>query len=476
MSDTMKIWGKVIERTIREETTIGEEQFDFMPGKGSMDAMFALRQRKALHVLFISLEKAYDRVPFQEIWRSIRYNGVPEKYVGIVQDIYERAKTQVRNNIGLTETITVRFEHHQGSALSPFIFDLVNVLSESAREPAPRYMLFDDDIVLRNTNKERFEYKLESWRKTLEDRGIIISRSKTEYMYLPGTGNVTVEIDGNKLQTSNNFKYLGSTVSSDGNLDLEITCIVQAGWSNWGRLSCVLCDRNLSIGVKGEFYKCALRPVMLYGADTWATVKSWCKNMEVAEMNMLHWMCGVSRFEHIKNNFIRGIVQVTELTKKVQEGRLLWYGHIKRRNDNYVAYVSLPPPSLSEDPSRYRRLGSQKIPKVASLENTLLSPSSRHHRVWTSAATSTARQHQPRSPPENKSITTHSPSIMTPFQESGLPISDLVCRQQPRRSDIKEPDNHPRDYQSADLRQHTSRNSIPTQSHSKDTLYLIPHS
>ncbi|KAJ8873906.1 hypothetical protein PR048_024742 [Dryococelus australis] len=43
-----------------------------------------------------------------------------------------------------------------------------------------------------------------------------------------------------------------------------------------------------------------------------------------------------NKLDHIKNNFIRGAVKVTELTKKVQERRLLWYGHIKRRNDNYV--------------------------------------------------------------------------------------------------------------------------------------------
>jgi len=42
MSHTMKIWKRVIDVTLREEKSIGEEQFGFMPRKGTMDATFAL--------------------------------------------------------------------------------------------------------------------------------------------------------------------------------------------------------------------------------------------------------------------------------------------------------------------------------------------------------------------------------------------------------------------------------------------------
>ena len=54
-------------------------------------------------MVFIDLEKANDRVPRQEVWRCMRENGVPEKYVMIVQDIYVRrsenpGKKQWRNN------------------------------------------------------------------------------------------------------------------------------------------------------------------------------------------------------------------------------------------------------------------------------------------------------------------------------------------------------------------------------------------
>ena len=89
--------------------------------------MFAARKviekhremQKELHLVFIDLEKAYDRVPRQEVWRCLREQGVPEKYVRLVKDTYEDARTQVKTSIGLTGKITVRVGLHQGSPLSP---------------------------------------------------------------------------------------------------------------------------------------------------------------------------------------------------------------------------------------------------------------------------------------------------------------------------------------------------------------------
>ena len=69
ISHTIKIWERIIiDRRMWEETSIGEEQFGCMPGRGTTDAMFAARQvmenremQKELHMLCIDLEKAYDR-------------------------------------------------------------------------------------------------------------------------------------------------------------------------------------------------------------------------------------------------------------------------------------------------------------------------------------------------------------------------------------------------------------------------------
>ncbi|KAI5746584.1 hypothetical protein M8J77_005190 [Diaphorina citri] len=105
----MKMFKRTIDKRLRMETNISEEQFGFMPGRSTTDAIFALRQllekhlekEKSLSMVFIDLEKAYDRVPREEIWRCLREKGTPEKYVSIVRDMYERATTKIGSSVFL---------------------------------------------------------------------------------------------------------------------------------------------------------------------------------------------------------------------------------------------------------------------------------------------------------------------------------------------------------------------------------------
>ena len=75
---------------------------------------------------------------------------------------------------------------------------------------------------------------------------------------------------------------------------------------------------------------------MMYGAESWAVKKAQEKKLDVAEMMMLRWMSGVTKLDRIRNERIRGTTKVGEISKKVQESRLKWYGHVLRREDEYV--------------------------------------------------------------------------------------------------------------------------------------------
>ena len=60
----------------------------------------------------MDLENAYDRVPRQEVWRCMREKGVPEKYVMIVQDMYEGSRTRIKSSV----------QDPSGSRVTPRIF------------------------------------------------------------------------------------------------------------------------------------------------------------------------------------------------------------------------------------------------------------------------------------------------------------------------------------------------------------------
>ena len=53
-------------------------------------------------------------------------------------------------------------------------------------------------------------------------------------------------------------------------------------------------------------------------------------------MKMLRFAIGVRRKDKIRNKYIRSTVKVRRLGMKMREGRLRWYGHIMRRDQEYV--------------------------------------------------------------------------------------------------------------------------------------------
>ena len=136
-----------------------------------------------MHCVLIDLEKTYYRGPREELWKCLRLTKTSECYVRIIKDMYDRATTTVRSTAGLTEEFKVGVGFHQGSALSPFLFVIIiNKLTEDIRKKAPLDMLFADDIVLSGQNHRELEDDLEIWRNALEQRGLKVSRSKTEYL------------------------------------------------------------------------------------------------------------------------------------------------------------------------------------------------------------------------------------------------------------------------------------------------------
>ena len=75
---------------------------------------------------------------------------------------------------------------------------------------------------------------------------------------------------------------------------------------------------------------------MVYGLETVTVTKKQVKEIEVAEMKMLRFAMGVTRKNKIRKEHIRSTVKVERLGMKVKEGRLRWYGHVMRKDQEYV--------------------------------------------------------------------------------------------------------------------------------------------
>jgi hypothetical protein len=112
MSHTMKLWERVIKHRLRKVTSVTKNQFGFIHGRSTMEAIFLIRhlmeryrEQKDLHMVFIDLNKAYDKVPRNVMWWALEKHKVPTKYIILIKDMYKDVMTFVRTSDGELATL-----------------------------------------------------------------------------------------------------------------------------------------------------------------------------------------------------------------------------------------------------------------------------------------------------------------------------------------------------------------------------------
>jgi len=89
-----------------------------------------------------------------------------------------------------------------------------------------------------------------------------------------------VGLDRQVVAQKDIFRYLGSVLQKDGDIDEDVRHRISASWLKWRQASGVLCDRRVPQKIKDKVYRTVIRPVMLYGAECWAYKKATCPTTE----------------------------------------------------------------------------------------------------------------------------------------------------------------------------------------------------
>jgi hypothetical protein len=151
-----------------------------------MEAIFLIRQlmercreqKKDMPMIFIDLEKGYDKVPRNVMWWALQKHKVSLKYITLIKDMYDNGVISVLTSDGDTNHFPINIGLYQGSALSPCLFALVmDEVTRDIQGGIHWYMLFTDDVVLVDESRMGVDQKLELWRRTLEVKGFRLSES-----------------------------------------------------------------------------------------------------------------------------------------------------------------------------------------------------------------------------------------------------------------------------------------------------------
>ena len=116
-------------------------------------------------------------------WWALRRVGVEEWIINVIKSMYEGGTTSVRMNGEESENFEVKVGVHQGSVLSPILFNIVmQAIAENVKNGLPWELLYADDLVLMAESKAELEKRLLEWIMRLKEKGLRVNIDKTKVM------------------------------------------------------------------------------------------------------------------------------------------------------------------------------------------------------------------------------------------------------------------------------------------------------
>ena len=309
MSQITKIVLRVILERIRGKIRreISEEQYGFMQGKGTRNAIYILRMlseraiemQRDLFICFIDYEKAFDRVRHEDLIEMLQRIGLDGKDLRLITNLYweQKAIIEIENN--KSNWFEIKRGVRQGCVGSPDLFSFYgeNIMREIEEMEGLKVggknidnIRYADDTALVADSKEKLQELLTTIQRKSEEHGLNINTGKTEILVVSKkaeTPRCNIHINNKQLKQVDKFCYLGSTIKSDGRCDGEIKKRIAEAKNAFNKMRNFLTNKNISLQIRKRGVKTFVWSVMTYGAEAWTISNTIWKN------GLRHLKCGV---------------------------------------------------------------------------------------------------------------------------------------------------------------------------------------
>jgi hypothetical protein len=125
--------------------------------------------------------------------------------------------------------------------------------------------------------------------------GLEINQAKTKYM-ICGTKEKYVEnvfkVKHMTFERVNSFMYLGTLITTDNNTSVEINNRIALANRSYFGLVNILKAKNINRKYKVIIYKTLIKPVLMFGAETWVLSKADELRLGVFERKILRRIYG----------------------------------------------------------------------------------------------------------------------------------------------------------------------------------------
>ena len=165
-----------------------------------------------------------------------------------------------------------------------------------------------------------------------------ISAEKTKLMTNNTSGiNTEIKVNGQKLDTVTNFKYLGSVITDEGSKP-EIFSRVAQTTAALTRLKPVWIDKSISLSSKRRLMRSLATSIFLYACESRTLTAELQSRIKAMEMRCYCKILHISYKDHVTNEEVHAKIQQAisphkDLLTIVKRRKLQWYGHVSCSSD-----------------------------------------------------------------------------------------------------------------------------------------------
>ena len=311
-----------LQKWTEENSVLDESQAGFRKSYSTIDNLFSLqaiiqkylcRTGGRFFCIFIDFRRAFDSIPHNKIWDSLKRKGINEngKFLKIFHSMYKQLKSCVKINSTLTQFFECTIGTRQGCVSSPIIFSLfINDLVEYLRSESDSgvfvtnniedlfALMFADDVSCFSDTIVRLQRLINLIEKFCNAVGMKLNLGKTKIMVFRNGGIVkNIEkwfFQGTEIEIVSLYKYLGLYFTprliwtkSKEMLSLQAkkaSSSIFRFQKQFGRF-----QPNDAF----KLFDAMVKPVACYGAEIWGY--EFCEEIEKAQSRFCKYFIGLKQ-------------------------------------------------------------------------------------------------------------------------------------------------------------------------------------
>ena len=186
-------------------------------------------------------------------------------------------------------------------------------------------------MALLSHTQQQMQDKTNILAKTSASLGLNIHRGKTKLLKV-NTGNTpAVTLNDEAIEEVDNFTYLGSIVDKQGGTDADVRTRIGKARAAFIQLKNIWSSTDLTLNTKIRIFNTIVKPVLLYGAETWRTTVITMSRVQTFANTCLRRILRIRWPEKIRNQELWRLTKQQPIEEDILKRRWRWIGHTLRK-------------------------------------------------------------------------------------------------------------------------------------------------